>query len=170
MQSQKEHAEKVIKKWKKKVQLQDKQITALEQINDGLSKSEVTVFQEGAYSEELRICALALLEKGLSARDSVAAIETVMKKLAGVTLNRVPTDRWISRVLLEADLILSRQLTEKIQSEKHITLATDNATHSNVGYMGSQLHYQDGTRQTIGKSTFGDAIGHNLGFATWAYD
>lgn len=70
-QAQHEDAMKQLKR-----QLRDKNalLTKMEQINDALSRSEITVFHNGTYSDEIRICALELLEKGLSAKDIVQVI------------------------------------------------------------------------------------------------
>lgn len=66
-----EKNEDVIKQLKSEIRDKDKHLTNLEQLNDALEKSEITVFQNGTYSDEIRICALELLEKGMSARDVV---------------------------------------------------------------------------------------------------
>ena len=71
MENMKHDSNSIIKQLQKKIQSQNKDITAYEQTMLLLEKSEIEVFQNGSYSEEVRVCALELLEKGLSARDAV---------------------------------------------------------------------------------------------------
>ena len=79
-------------------------------------------------------------------------MECVTKRLGGKEMSRVPSDRWVARVLREADFILSKQLAEKMGSERQMTLTTDSATHNNVSFLGAQVHFQDGTSYTMGNA------------------
>ena len=78
------------------------------------------------------------------------AIETVTRHVTGCSLDRVPSSKWVSRVILEADLLLSRQFSERMETETQVTLTTDTATHNNISFMGAQVHFKDGTSHTLG--------------------
>ena len=83
-------------------------------------------------------------------------MDIVLRRLTGKTLDQVPSDKWVSRVLKESNLILNRQIAEKMMSEKQMTLASDTATHSNISFLGSRVHFPDGSSLTTGIGLFKD--------------
>ena len=80
----------------------------------------------------------------------IKALESVTKRLCGKELERVPSDRWVANILNEANTILNRQLVTKMQTDDHLCITTDTATHNNVSFVGTQLHCSDGTNYTLG--------------------
>ena len=67
----KNKSEEIIKELNSEIKTKNKELTAMEQIIDELKESDIPAMENGRYSEEVRICALALLEQGFSARNVV---------------------------------------------------------------------------------------------------
>ena len=61
-----------------------------EQLAEILDGKEVSAFKDGQYCDEVQEVCYSLLARGVSARDVGSIIGTVLKKLGGIDIGRLP--------------------------------------------------------------------------------
>ena len=121
-----------------------------------LQSKMLTTFEDGKYTNELRVCVMDLLSHNVAILQIVPVIQSVLK-LAGVTCNRLPKHTAINDMLIEARALSQMQLAEVLTQEDHHTLHSDGTTkfgHKYLAYQVSTEHetYTLGMREVASGS------------------
>lgn len=120
---------------KDEIKFKEHQIAELEDINELLLQSEIECYFDGKYNDEIRETIMALVTQfGVSLNKVNGVIQTVVQKITGKTLSRLPSAGVRSRLLVEAKRVAQCQVA---------TAMLDNGLSSELQY-GNCLH-QDGT-------------------------
>ena len=134
-----------------------KEIKELEGIIDVMESNEVQTFADGKYTNEVRECCMRLLtECNVSVRKLPGVINTVLHKLAGCSVTRLPSAGFLSNLYAESKIIASKQVAEAMLSgldlSDHLgnTLHQDATSKFHEHYEGLQVTLKDGSNLSMG--------------------
>ena len=130
------------------IEMQNK-IKELGKSNDELEKLQalmeddlVTSFVDGRYTNTVREVIMELLSMNISMNKVNDVIKTVLKKLAGKDIERLPTKAVHSRLLVEAKFIADVQVGKAMLANVDPTSILGNTLHGD-GTSKYHRHYQD---------------------------
>ena len=96
---------------------------ALESI---LSSKEITTFESGRYTDDVRACVYELLSLNVGVRNIAPVIRCVLNNIAHKSVRRLPSYGLTCQMILESLTIVQAQLGEKLsQTVRYNTLQTD---------------------------------------------
>ncbi len=97
---------------------------------ESIVSEELTTFEHGRYSDDVRVCIYELLSLNVGVRNVAPIIRCVLKNIAHKTVDRLPSHGLTCQMILESLTILQAQLGEKLteSSAIHTTLQTDGTT------------------------------------------
>ncbi|XP_066914210.1 uncharacterized protein [Clytia hemisphaerica] len=111
--------------------LKDEKSKLEEKIGSFLKDNEVQVFKDGKYSDEIRQVYEDLLCYGLGSRNIESVIRTVMSKLTGMEVGRLPKPSFAKYMLLEARALAQLQIADELTGGgKDIALDSNNTLQS----------------------------------------
>ena len=119
---------------KDEIKFKEHQIAELEDINELLLKSEIECYFDGKYNEIQETIMALVTQFGVRLNKVNGVIQTVVQKITGKTLSRLPSAGVGSRSLVEAKRVAQCQVA---------TAMLDNGPSSELQY-GNCLH-QNGT-------------------------
>lgn len=147
---------------KEQINLRNKKITELQQLNVLLESDQIKTFENGRYVNEVRECIMSLLtECNVSMNKVNGVISTVLKKMTGVLPARLPSMAVKSRLLVEAKSVAQQQIVEAMLKDSDPTSLVGNTLHSDATskffkhYQSFQVTLSDGKVMSIGMSEVG---------------
>lgn len=147
---------------KEQINLRNKKITELQQLNVLLESDQIKTFENGWYVNEVRECIMSLLaECNVSMNKVNSVISTVLKKMTGVLPARLPSMAVKSRLLVEAKSVAQQQIVEAMLKDSDPTSLVGNTLHSDATskffkhYQSFQVTLSDGKVMSIGMSEVG---------------
>ena len=114
----------------------------LEQLTCLLEDDTISTFEDGKYVDEVREVIMELLAMNVSMSKVNDVIRTVLKKLAGKSLSRLPSKAVHSRLLVEAKHLADVQLGRAMLEEADPSKVVGNTLHGD-GTTIFHRHYQD---------------------------
>jgi len=114
----------------------------LEQLTYLLEDDTISTFEDGKYVDEVREVIRELLAMNVLMSKVNEVIRTVLKKLAGKSLSRLPSKAVLSRLLVEAKHLADVQLRRAMLKEADLSLVVGNTLHGD-GTTKYHRHYQD---------------------------
>lgn len=101
---------------------------------------EIVSFEDGRYNDEIRATVIELLSLNVSIGKIDQVIRTVLKKLGGKEIGRLPSQALKSRLLVEANILAKAQVCEKMLSTGEAAVS-NNCLHGD-GTSKYHRHYQ----------------------------
>ena len=151
-----------IKELKDKIDINNKRINELEQLNVGLEKDEIILFENGKYVNEVRDCIMSLAtECNVSINKVNNVIKTVLHKLTGKLPERLPSMAVKSRLLIEAKAAAQQQIVEAMLKDSDPSKLIGNTLHSDATsklfkhYQSFQITLPTGKSMSIAMSEVG---------------
>lgn len=114
----------------------------LEQLTCLLEDETISTFEDGKYVDEVREVIMDLLAMNVSMSKVNEVIRTVLKKLTGKSLSRLPSKAVHSRLLVEAKHLADVQLGRAMLEEADPSQVVGNTLHGD-GTTKYHRHYQD---------------------------
>ena len=114
----------------------------LEQLTCLLEDETITTFENGKYVDEVRDVIMDLLAMNVSMSKVNEVIRTVLQKLAGKNISRLPSKAVHSRLLVEAKHLADVQLGRAMLEEADPSQVIGNTLHGD-GTTKYHRHYQD---------------------------
>lgn len=100
-----------------------------EHIESILSSEEITTFEGGKYTDDVRACVYELLSLNVGVRNIAPIIRCVLKSVAHRSVARLPSHGLTCTMILESLTVAQAQLGEKLsESPDYNTLQTDGTT------------------------------------------
>ena len=94
-----------------------------------LSSKEITTFESGRYTDDVRACVYELLSLNVGVRNIAPVIRCVLNNVAHKSVGRLPSYGLTCQMILESLTIVQAQLGEKLsQTVGYNTLQTDGTT------------------------------------------
>lgn len=94
-----------------------------------LSSKEITTFESGRYTDDVRACVYELLSLNVGVRNIAPVIRCVLNNIAHKSVGRLPSYGLTCQMILESLTIVQAQLGEKLsQTVGYNTLQTDGTT------------------------------------------
>lgn len=91
-----------------------------------LSSKEITTFESGRYTDDVRACVYELLSLNVGVRNIAPVIRCVLNNIAHKSVGRLPSYGLTCQMILESLTIVQAQLGEKLsQTVRYNTLQTD---------------------------------------------
>ena len=117
-----------------------------------LSSEDVTTFEGGKYTDDVRACVYELLSLNVGVRNIAPIIRCVMKNIAHKSVNRLPSHGLTCQMILESLMIAQAQLGEKLGGGlEYNTLQTDGTTKYGEHYATYDVKTsEDQTAYTLG--------------------
>ncbi|CAH1267617.1 Hypp3773 [Branchiostoma lanceolatum] len=106
--------ETTVSELNKKLEELQKENTDLQQIQALLESETVKTFEDGKYRNDVREVVMDLLTSGVSMSKVDTVITSVLQRLAGLTVDRLPSMGLKSQLLLEARILAQTQVAEAI--------------------------------------------------------
>jgi len=151
-----------IQELKDKIEVNNKRISELEQLNVCLENDEIILFENGKYVNEVRDCIMSLVtECNVSINKVNDVIKTVLHKLIGKLPIRVPSTAVKSRLLVEAKAVTQQQIVEAMLEDSDPSKLIGNILHSDATskfvkhYQLFQITLPTGKSMSIGMSEVG---------------
>ena len=114
----------------------------LEQLTCLLEDDTISTFEDGKYVDEVREVIMELLAMNVSMSKVNEVIRTVLKKLTGKSLSRLPSKAVHSRLLVEAKHLADVQLGRAMLEDADPSQVVGNTLHGD-GTTKYHRHYQD---------------------------
>ena len=114
----------------------------LQQLTCLLEDETISTFEDGKYIDEVREVIMDLLAMNVSMSKVNEVIRTVLKKLTGKSLSRLPSKAVHSRLLVEAKHLADVQLGRAMLEEADPSQVVGNTLHGD-GTTKYHRHYQD---------------------------
>ena len=101
-----------------------------------LSSEEITTFESGRYTDDMRACVHELLPLNVSVHNIAPVIRCVLKNIAHKSISRLPSHGLTCQMILESLTIVQAQLGEKLsQTVGYNALQTDGTTKFGEHYV-----------------------------------
>ena len=114
----------------------------MEQLTRLLEDETITTFENGRYVDEVQEVIMDLLAMNVSMSKVNEVIRTVLQKLAGKSISRLPSKAVHSRLLVEAKHLADVQLGRAMLEEADPSQVIGNTLHRD-GTTKYHRHYQD---------------------------
>ena len=111
---------------------------------------EIVTFQEGKYTDNVREVYMKLLNLGVGRRNIQDAIRVVLRKLAGLEVERLPSESLTSRMFVEAKILSEIQTAREIVKNKHNTLHYDETSKEGFKYGSIQVTTEQDQSYVLG--------------------
>lgn len=130
------------------------QLAELEKENDKLRSDldeimwdqQITTFEDGRYSEDIRVVCYELISRGVGSRHVSNIIRLVLKRIGGFDCRRLPKPTLIRLMAFEQALLAKDAARAAIEScEKPVTLEMDGTTKNHVPYVTMLANTDSGT-------------------------
>lgn len=99
-----------------------------ETIESILSSEEISTFEGGKYTDDVRACIYELLSLNVGVRNVAPIIRSVLKGIAHKSVGRLPSYGLTCQMILESLTVAQAQLGEKLSDSTNNTLQTDGTT------------------------------------------
>ena len=107
-------------------------------------KGKLTFYQEGKYTDDLRMCIMELLSCNVGILNVEPIIKSVLM-LAGLQYDKLPKHTTINEMLIEGRCIAKNQLAETLSQAPHSTLHSDGTSKCGHKYIGYQVSTTEGS-------------------------
>ena len=108
---------------------------------------DVVTFQEGKYTDNVREVYMKLLNMGVGRRNIQDVIRVILRKLAGVEIERLPSESLTTRIFVEAKILSEIHVAKEIVEHKNNTLHYDET--SKQGYKYGSIQVTTATRSYV---------------------
>ena len=129
--------------------LEKDNIELKEQVEGFLKSDDITSFEGGKYSDDIRACYYELMSMNVGLRNIETIIRSVLNKIAHKSIGRLPSYALASQMLAESLVVAQAQLAEKLVTSEHNTLHSDGTTKFGAHYGAVEVSTESGT-YTIG--------------------
>ena len=132
--------------------MEEKNVELHEKINELTSTDdEIQTFAKGKFNDDVRACCYELLSINVGIRNMVPVITSVMRNLVHQSVDRLPSNTVLCKMMLECLTLTEAQLGEKLSHSNHnnYTLQTDGTTKYGQHYATFDLATID-TAYTLG--------------------
>lgn len=116
------------------------------QLDEIMGDKEISCYENGAFSSDIRTVCYELLAKGISPRHISDIVRLVLKRLAGLDCGRLPKASCIRYMTYEQALLAKHVAMEAIQKSSYpVTLQTDGTTKKHQAYVTMLTATESGT-------------------------
>ncbi|CAC5395362.1 unnamed protein product [Mytilus coruscus] len=115
-----------------------------ENIEDLMKSQIVQTFHGGKYNDTIREVYASLLSMNVGVCNVEKIIRTVLEKMGGLKVERLPKKTFAETMLIEAKIIAQLQATEAMLSSKNNTLHTDGTKRDGREFGGLQIGTDSG--------------------------
>lgn len=126
----------------------------LQELGAIMNREDVVCFQNGRYTDELRMCVMELLRQNIAMRNIGPVITTVIKSLTGRSLNREPSKTLACQILKEANYVAKAHVAKcMMEGSDGVTgncLSSDGTTKFHQKYQSFQITTVSGKTLSIG--------------------
>ena len=100
-----------------------------------MNDREITSFEDGKYTNDIRLTCFELIARGVSSRNVSDIIRTVLQDVAKMKIGRLPKPTLIRYLSIEKAMLSKEAARAKIESSKNpVTLHVDGTTKKRKGY------------------------------------
>ena len=115
----------------------------LDEVNQ-LQASKITTYEDGKYTDDVRICVMELLSRNVGIKQVEPVIRAVMK-LCKLKCDRLPQHTAIDDMLIESRSLCQIQLAEALTDSTYNTLHSDGTSKFGHKYTGFQVSTLEGS-------------------------
>ena len=119
-----------------------------EAIQSVMSESDISTFEDGKYTDDVRACVYELLSLNVGVRNVAPIIRCVLKNVAHKSASRLPSYGLTCQMMLESLAVVQAQLGDSLSD--YCTLQTDGTTKFGEHYATYDIRTADGTTYSLG--------------------
>ncbi|KAJ8027738.1 hypothetical protein HOLleu_29778 [Holothuria leucospilota] len=113
-----------------------------EQIEAVMANSEISSFESGKYTDEVRLVCYELLSCGVGSANVGHVIRTVLKTLAGINIGRLPKSTLVKYMATQSGLLAKAAAVSAIEkSAGYTTLHSDGTSRQNQGMRRKYVNF-----------------------------
>ena len=113
-----------------------------------MSESDISTFEDGRYTDDIRACVYELLSLNVGVRNVAPIIRCVLKNVAHKSISRLPSYGLTCQMMLESLAVVQAQLGDSLSD--YCTLQTDGTTKFGEHYATFDISTSDCTTYSLG--------------------